>query len=115
MRLWPVPPQTMCRQHLLGEHVETHMMVGSLIRSKSMEGFYDGLIDTRLIRPRHDALVAEMLRRGYRHNSPLPAFVDPQCGRLNGETPQGRCEACQRNEVNRSSTVNSPSLRKEQT
>lgn len=103
MRLWPVPPSTLCRKHLLGEHVETHMMVGSILRGKRMEGFYDGLIDTRLIRIRHDALVVEMLRRGYRHASPLPEFVDPRRGRLSGETPQARCAACralfQRNET----------------
>lgn len=84
----------MCRRHLLGEHVETHMMVGSLLRGKNMEGFYHGLIDTRLIRPRHDALVVEMLRRGYRHASPLLAFVDPERGVLSGETPQARCADC---------------------
>jgi hypothetical protein len=94
MRLWSSPPSTMCRQHLLGEHVETHMMVASLNRGKNLDGFYSGLIDTRLIRPRHDALVAEMLRRGYQHRSPLPAFLDPQRGRLNGETPQTRCSKC---------------------
>lgn len=101
MRLWPVPPQTMCRRHLLGEHVETHMMVGSIARGKRMDGFYDGLIDTRLIRPRHDALVAEMLTRGYRHNSPLPEFADPQLGRLSGETPQERCGECRAKEQER--------------
>jgi hypothetical protein len=69
------------------------MIVGSLNKQKHLDGFYDGLIDTRLIRVRHDALAAEMLARGYRHASPLPAFVNPKRGRLNGEGPQSRCEA----------------------
>jgi hypothetical protein len=71
------------------------MMAGALNRGKTLEGFYEkGLIDTRQIRPRHEALVAEMLRRGYRHQSPLPAFVDPGRGFLSGEGPQGRCAGC---------------------
>ena len=92
MRLWPSDPRTMCRQHL---HVECHMMVGALLKHKTLTGFYAaGLIDTTQISPRHDAIVLEMLRRGYRHQSPLPAFVDPERGWLRTETPQGRCEAC---------------------
>lgn len=95
MRLWPVDPRTMCRQHLLGEHVETHMIVGSLLRGKGLEGFYErGLIDTRLIRARHDTVVVEMMRRGYAHRSPLPDFSDPERGHLSGETPQERCVKC---------------------
>ena len=96
MRLWPSNPSAMCRKHLLGEHVETYMIVGSILRGKHMERFYDGLIDTRLIRPRHDALVTEMIARGYQHNSPLPEFIDPQRGRLNGGTPQDRCAECRK-------------------
>jgi hypothetical protein len=95
MRLWSSAPSAMCRQHLLGEHVETHMMVGSLRRGNRMEGFYErGLIDTRLIRLRHEALVIEMAQRGYHHASPLPEFVDPERGSLSGEGPQARCEQC---------------------
>jgi hypothetical protein len=30
MRMWMVPPKVMCRKHLLGEHVEIHMLAGSL-------------------------------------------------------------------------------------
>jgi hypothetical protein len=90
----------MCRRHLLGEHVETHMMVGALLRGKNLEGFYDGLIDTRLIRVRHDTVAAEMLRRGYRHDSPLPDFEDPRRGRLSGEGPQARCEECRQRRDN---------------
>ena len=95
MRLWTVDPTTMCRRHLLGEHVETHMMVGSLNRGLSMEGFYiRGLIDTRLIRSRHDLLVDEMTRRGYRHASVLADFVDPQRGALAADAEADLCRRC---------------------
>ncbi len=72
MRMWTVPPRTMCRKHLLGEHVEIHMAAASLKLGKSVDGFITrGLLELRSLRTRHDQLVAEMVRRGYRHASPL--------------------------------------------
>ena len=38
MRMWMVPVQYMCRKHLLGEHVEHHMLVGSIHKGLSMRG-----------------------------------------------------------------------------
>ena len=38
MRMWMLPPECMCRKHLLGEHVELHMLLGSMRRGKSIEG-----------------------------------------------------------------------------
>lgn len=38
MRMWNINPRYMCRKHLLGEHVETHMLVGSLRKEKSVQG-----------------------------------------------------------------------------
>jgi pyrimidine dimer DNA glycosylase len=72
MRMWMVPPSLMCRKHLLGEHLEVHMLVGSLRRGRSVQGFLDrGLLEPQHVRSRHKALVAEMRRRGYKHASPL--------------------------------------------
>ena len=39
MRMWMLPTAGMCRKHLLGEHVELHMLLGSLRRGKNIEGF----------------------------------------------------------------------------
>ena len=76
MRMWGVDPRIMCRQHLLGEHVEMHMLVGSLRKGISVDGFIeDGLVDLHNIRSRHDELVTEMTRRGYNHKSPLPSYL----------------------------------------
>jgi hypothetical protein len=70
--MWMVPPRRMCRKHLLGEHVEIHMAVASLRLGKSLQGFLDkGLLELGSLRSRHDELVVELLRRGYRHHSPL--------------------------------------------
>lgn len=94
-----VDPQTMCRTHLLGEHVETHMIVGALRRGKQLGRLLDGFVDTRLVAARHDALAAELTRRGYRHRSPLPAFDDPQLGHVTASAERElrrRCAGCAR-------------------
>ena len=92
--MWDIDPPRMCRQHLLGEHVELHMMVGSINKGVSLEGYYaKGLVDTDQIVMRHEALVAEMTARGMRHQSPLPAFNNPHRGFVEG-TPFERCEKC---------------------
>lgn len=72
MRMWMLPTAGMCRKHLLGEHVELHMLLGSLRRGKNIEGFLaGGLVDPLGIFARHEELVAEMTRRGFKHASPL--------------------------------------------
>jgi len=70
MRMWMVDPQIMCRQHLLGEHVEIHMFVGAMSHGKSVKGYLEkGLLEVQSLYARHEALVEEMKRRGYRHCS----------------------------------------------
>ena len=70
--MWLVKPEHMCKNHLLGEHVEIHMLVGCLEKGKNIKGYLKkGLVDPSLIEKRHDELVSEMKRRGYRHLSPL--------------------------------------------
>ena len=72
MRMWMLPPAVMCRKHLLGEHVELHMLLGSLRRGKNIEGFIaKGLVDPPQLFARHETLVAEMSRRGFKHTSPI--------------------------------------------
>jgi len=72
MRMWMVDPKILCRKHLLGEHVEHHMFAGSINKGISMDGYVaNNLIQTKDLLKRHDALVTEMLNRGYNHKSPL--------------------------------------------
>lgn len=81
MRMWMVSPKTMCRKHLLGEHVECHMLLGSLKRNKKL-GKLEEFVEPRMLQKRHDALAKEMLRRGYKHKSPLvipPTVFLPSC------------------------------------
>ena len=99
MRMWLVDPKLMCKQHLLGEHVELHMLVGSLRRNKNIGGFLDqGLVELRSIRRRHAELVFEMTRRGYIHKSPLPDFAPRRAGNVdpaaNLKELARRCRRC---------------------
>lgn len=72
MRMWNVTPALMCRKHLLGEHLELHMFVGTIRKGTSIAGYLaHGLLDTSLLQRRHEALVSEMHRRGYTHKSPM--------------------------------------------
>ena len=72
MRMWMVDPRLMCRQHLLGEHLECHMLLGSILRKRSVAGFLDRkIIEPQSLKRRHDELAREMIRRGYNHNSPI--------------------------------------------
>lgn len=73
MRMWMVDPATMCRKHLLGEHVEIHMFIGTLRKGLNMDGYLSGnLLEPSALLQRHEELAAEMERRGYKHRSPLP-------------------------------------------
>lgn len=77
MRMWLVKPKIMCRKHLLGEHVEIHMLIGAILKGKSLKGYiHKNLIEIESIEERHQELVEEMLARGYKHNSPLPEIAD---------------------------------------
>ncbi len=73
-----IDPRIMCRQHLMGEHVEIHMLIGSMRRGRSIDGFLrDHLIQPRSIVKRHDDLVKEMLSRGWNHHTPVPEHEVP--------------------------------------
>lgn len=70
--MWMVDPAIMCRKHLLGEHVELHMLSGHLARGRMVAGYVaNNCVEPAAIAARHKALAAELERRGYRHASPL--------------------------------------------
>ncbi len=99
MRMWMVPPSIMCNKHLLGEHVELHMLVGAINKNKSLKGFIEkGLVETHNIEARHSELVEEIRKRNYKHNSSLPKFTTTTQGFINNEENKKelarRCEKC---------------------
>jgi len=67
-----VNPKIMCQNHLLGEHVEHHMFVGSLKRKISMSGYIkNNLLEILSLKERHDLIAEEINKRGGNHKSPL--------------------------------------------
>ncbi len=75
MRIWDISPSKLCRQHLLGEHSELHALWNILTQNK--KGFskhpetlrWKGRLKALYLR--HQALVSEMIQRGYNHRTPL--------------------------------------------
>lgn len=80
MRVWDVAPALLCRAHLLGEHREVHAVWNVLTLGKTGYSRHPETLRWRgkltALRKRHEALVREMLHRGYTHKSPLdPALA----------------------------------------
>jgi len=72
MRMWMVSPRLMCRQHLLGEHLEIHMFLSALQKHKKIEGYIkNNCLEPRSLKQRHDDLVDEMETRDYNHKTPI--------------------------------------------
>ena len=72
MRQWMCNPKFMCNNHLFGEHVEHHMFIGTLIKKKSINGYIiNDLLEPLSLQARHDDLADEMLKRKFKHNTPL--------------------------------------------
>jgi Pyrimidine dimer DNA glycosylase len=75
VRIWDLDPASLCDRHLLGEHRELHAIWSILTTGK--RGYRDHPETMRwrgrlaALYLRHDAQVAEMRRRGFRHASPL--------------------------------------------
>ncbi|TAN39937.1 MAG: pyrimidine dimer DNA glycosylase [Nitrospirae bacterium] len=92
MRIWDIPPDKLCRNHLLGEHNELHAIWNILTQGKKG---YASHPETKRWKGKlkalfrvHDDIVREMRARGYNHHSPLDkslaagigvqtSFVDP--------------------------------------
>lgn len=75
-RMWMLPSEYLCQNHLMGEHAELHQLVGTIKRHPHGDAIAEGHakkgnIDTTLIGRRHSQLVAEMERRGMNHDSPI--------------------------------------------
>ena len=77
MRVWDIHPKHLCRKHLLAEHRELHGLWNILTKHKAKGGYAKHpetlrwVGKTRALYNRHQALVAEFVRRGYNHKTPL--------------------------------------------
>lgn len=79
MRIWDVPVEHLCRNHLLGEHRELHAVWNIITLGKRG---YAAHPETRrwvgklaALYGRHEQQVREIVRRGWRHDSPLEASL----------------------------------------
>ena len=81
-------PEMLCRKHLLGEHTECHTALACIYSTKPgarrwLENLIRaGYLELDRLQVRHDLLAAEMVRRGYQHDSPLvaPTVIDLPVG-----------------------------------
>lgn len=78
MRMWMVDVRILCRKHLLGEHGEIHKHRHNFVKRHRMDG-RAGQIEPESMSSRHDELAEEMLRRGYKHESP---YIQPDVSYL---------------------------------
>jgi len=67
-----VPPEILCQNHLLGEHLETHMFLGVIKKQIKLFGYLSkNLLEPLSLKSRHDFLENEMRKRGLHVKSPL--------------------------------------------
>lgn len=101
MRMWLVNPEILCRNHLLGEHLEMHMFKGAIENNKNLDGYEKGLLIRGFIKKRHDALVKEMLNRGFNHKTPMKRFSEGKGGFISEKNSikelSKRCRICRKN------------------
>jgi hypothetical protein len=112
MRMWMVDPIILCKNHLLGEHGEIHKHLWTFLkRHKKDKYIKNNCIEPSAMERRHNALVKEMLRRGYNHKSPytqpdisyLPWYQ--QCYKVDRNKSLkelvSRCPECRKNYIKR--------------
>jgi hypothetical protein len=75
MRIWDIRPIYLCRQHLLGEHLELHAIWSILTKNKKGYCRHPETLRWKgklaALFARHEKLVNEMDQRHYCHQSPL--------------------------------------------
>jgi len=75
MRIWDIPVEKLCRNHLLGEHRELHAMWVVITQNKKGYSKHPETIrwigKLKAMYLRHGEQVKEMGHRGYNHQSPL--------------------------------------------
>jgi hypothetical protein len=103
--MWMVDPRILCREHLLGEHSELHKHRHSFVKRHAMDKRIKlGQIEPASMKSRHDALVVEMVNRGYNHQSPYEQpdinYLSPEQQTFRVDTGQSladltsRCSKC---------------------
>ena len=88
MRIWDVPVECLCRNHLLAEHRELHAIWSIIINDKRGYSRHPEVMRWRgrlvALWERHEAQRLEMAKRGYAHKSPLDKKAIPRVHRGRG-------------------------------
>lgn len=77
MRIWDINPRYLCRKHLLAEHRELHGLWNILTKHKGKGGYslhpetLRWVNKKKALYSRHEKLVKEFFRRGYKHYTSL--------------------------------------------
>jgi len=77
MRIWDVSPKCLCGKHLLAEHRELHGLWNILTKHRGKGGYsrhpetLRWVGKTKALYARHEALISEFEKRGYKHQTPL--------------------------------------------
>lgn len=82
MRVWDVPVERLCRNHLLAEHCELHAIWSIIVNDRRGYSKHPEVTRWRgklgALWARHELEKREMLKRGYAHQSPLDARSVPR-------------------------------------
>ena len=75
MRIWDIPPDKLCRNHLLGEHTELHAIWSIITKNKKGYSHHPETLrwkgKLKALYLRHEKIVKEMKKRGFKHKNPL--------------------------------------------
>jgi hypothetical protein len=99
--MWSNSPETLCRKHLLGLHGEIHKFRHAFVKKLNMTKRMElNQIDPTKMKQQHDACAKEMLRRGYKHNSPYeqPDISYLPVMEIELMDSRTRCEECKKQE-----------------
>lgn len=75
MRVWDIPANVLCNNHLLGEHREIHAIWEILTENKKGYAHHPETLRWKgkllALYRRHEKVVGEMIKRGFNHKSIL--------------------------------------------
>jgi hypothetical protein len=75
MRIWDIPTDKLCQNHLLGEHRELHAIWSILTKNKKGYSHHPETLrwkgKLKALYIRHGQQIIEMEKRGFNHKTPL--------------------------------------------
>lgn len=80
--MYMIDPRYMCTEHIFDEHRFIHLIRPRFDKKRRIANLIGliAMVEPLRMAERHEALVVEMTRRGYKHDSP---YVMPDIGYLN--------------------------------